>query len=284
MTGESGMLVVADGAQRERLDQCLGSIPHKVVADAYQALEEMRDRSWRVIVLTAPRADFAGLCRAAHRLAPDARLLGVCPPVGETQARPLAGKVLDDYFIEPLEADDVEAMARLARSAESGAPAPPAPPAPPATAAAAATPARRLAELIDASQDLQEMDSHLVRVVAALVGCPVSWTSPDRVPSGAKPLLMASGKKPRVLVPLGTPRQSPMANEYLRLAQECLPSLVSAAQRTQGLHLLSITDHLTGAYNRRYFYEATERILQRAGQMHFSAVHGLVARAVEDWA
>jgi len=93
--------------------------------------------------------------------------------------------------------------------------------------------------------------------------------SPDRVPAGAQPLLLAAGKAPRVLVPLGVPRHSPTADAYLGFAQECLPSLLSVARRTQGLHLLSITDHLTGSFNRRYFYEATERILQRAKKENF---------------
>ena len=44
---------------------------------------------------------------------------------------------------------------------------------------------------------------------------------------------------------------------------------MATARRTQSLHRLAITDHLTGAYNRRYFYHATDRILARAGANSF---------------
>ena len=41
------------------------------------------------------------------------------------------------------------------------------------------------------------------------------------------------------------------------------------AQRTVTLHQLATTDHLTGAYNRRYFYHLTEHILKRAKASRF---------------
>lgn len=43
-----------------------------------------------------------------------------------------------------------------------------------------------------------------------------------------------------------------------------MPALVSTAERTESLHRLAVTDHLTGAYNRRYFYHLTDRILAQA--------------------
>ena len=39
---------------------------------------------------------------------------------------------------------------------------------------------------------------------------------------------------------------------------------MESARRTQPLHQLATTDHLTGAFNRRYFYETTDRMLARA--------------------
>jgi len=257
MTAGGNLLVLADAPVREHLRRGLGDIPHTAVGDPYEALSEMGRRSWPAVVLAGPRPEFDALCRAARRLSADAGLYAVCPPAGEPQVRPLLGAPLDDYFIHPLEADD---LAELRRAA--GAPAG-------RQDAAGAEPVRQIAELIEAAQDLEEMDSHLVRVVAALVDCPVAWVPPDRVPAGAQPLLLAAGKVPRVLVPLGVPRRSPTADAYLAFAQECLPSLLRVARRTQGLHLLAITDHLTGAFNRRYFYEATDRILLRAQKENF---------------
>jgi len=257
MTAGGNMLILADEPVREHLCRSLGDTPHTAVSDPYEALSEMGRRSWPAVVLAGPRPQFDALCRAARRLLAEAGLYAVCPPAGEPQIRPLLGAPLDDYFIWPLEAGDLAELRRAAGAPAGG------------QGTGGAAPVRQLAELIEAAQGLEEVDSHLVRVVAALVGCPVAWVPPDRVPAGVQPLLLAAGKTPRVLVPLGVPRRSPTAEAYLSFAQECLPSLLTVARRTQGLHLLSITDHLTGSFNRRYFYEATERILVRAKKENF---------------
>lgn len=258
MTAGGDLLLLADGDAGESLRRQLGDTPHTVLEEPYDALEELGRRSWATVVLAGPRPEFAGLCRAARRLQTDARLYAVCPPAGEPDVRKLMGTPLDNYFIHPLDPKDITEL-RLA--AETSAPN--------QGINGAAAPARQLAELIDAANDPESMDNHLVRVVNSLVGCPVTWVPADRVPAGAKPLLLAAGKSPRVLVPLGTPRRSRTADVYLAFAQECLPSLLTVAQRTSGLHLLSITDYLTGAFNRRYFYEATDRILLRAQAERF---------------
>ena len=253
MTAGGNLLLLADGPVAESLSRSLGDTPHTALAEPYDAMGELGRRSWSAVVLAGPRPEFAGFCRAARRLQASARLCAVCPPAGEAEMIHLLGSPLDDYFIHPLSARDIAEL-RLAANM----------PAPQQGVNGAPVPARQLAELIDAAQDRENMDAHLVRVVAALVGCPVAWVAPDRVPAGARPLLLTAGKTPRVLAPLGVPRRSPTADAYLCFAQECLPSLLNVARRTRGLHMLSITDHLTGAFNRRYFYEATDRILPRA--------------------
>ena len=253
MTDGGDLLLLADGHVGEDLHRLLGETPHTALAEPYDAMGELGRRSWSAVVLAGPRPEFAGLCRAARRLQAGARLFAVCPPAGEAEVRHLLGSPLDNYFIHPLSVRDIAEL-RLAADV----------PAPQQGVNGAAAPAHQLAELIDAAQDLQEMYSHLVRVVGALVGCPVAWVASDRAGAGARPLLLAAGKTPRVLVPLGVPRRSRTSDAYLAFAQECLPSLLTVAERTRGLHLLSITDHLTGAFNRRYFYDATDRILLRA--------------------
>ncbi|MHC4295268.1 MAG: GGDEF domain-containing protein, partial [Planctomycetota bacterium] len=50
---------------------------------------------------------------------------------------------------------------------------------------------------------------------------------------------------------------------FLSGLQEMLPVLIAAARRTELLQHLAITDHLTGAYNRRYFYHMTDQLLSR---------------------
>lgn len=257
MSAGNGILVLADAETRPSL----AGVPHKALADPYQVLAELARHDWRVVVLTGPRPDLPGLCRAARRIAPEAKLLAVCGPAGEAQIRDLPPAALDDYFIEPLEPADVEAIRRAAGISDD--------PAPTAEPAEAAGPARRIAELIDAAHDVRKMDSHLVRVVSSLVGCPVTWSPLTRVPAGTETLLTTAGPEPRALIAVGAARRTPMADAYLAIAQQCLPSLVSAAERTQGLQRLSITDHLTGAFNRRYFYEATDQILERADSEGF---------------
>lgn len=253
MTAGGNLLLLADEHVGEDLRRRLGDMPYTALAEPYDALDELGRRSWSAVVLAAPRPEFAGLCRAARRLQTGAKLCAVCPPADEAEVRHLLGAPLDDYFIHPLNVRDVAEL-RIAAAAPAGQ----------RGVNGAAAPARQLAELIDAAEDREKMDNHLVRVVGALVGCPVTWVRPDRVPASAKPLLLAAGEMPRVLVPLGLPRRSATADAYLEFAQECLPSLLAVAQRTSGLHMLSITDHLTGAFNRRHFYDATDRILLRA--------------------
>ncbi len=253
MTTGGDLLVLADGPAGSKLSRQLADTPHTAVSDPYDALEQLGRRSWSAVVLAGPRPEFDGLCLAVRRLQAQTRLCAVCPPSGEPEARRLLGAPLDDYFIHPLTADDI---AKLHAVAET--------PAPQRGVNGAAAPARQLAELIDAAKDLDDMHRHLVRVVGSLVGCPVAWVTPDRVPAGVEPLLLAAGKIPRVLIPHSAPRLSRTAETYLAFAQEFLPSLLAIARRTKGLKLLSITDHLTGAFNRRYFYEATDRILLRA--------------------
>jgi diguanylate cyclase (GGDEF)-like protein len=51
------------------------------------------------------------------------------------------------------------------------------------------------------------------------------------------------------------------ASALLAAVERCLPALAAAARRSESLRRLAITDQLTGLYNRRYFYMATDRIL-----------------------
>ena len=59
------------------------------------------------------------------------------------------------------------------------------------------------------------------------------------------------------------------ARVFIASVQKCLPAATAAARRTESLHQLAVTDHLTGAYNRRYFYARTDEVLDEA------AAHGL---------
>ena len=101
--------------------------------------------------------------------------------------------------------------------------------------------------------------------MARRVKTAVTWTQVHRLASKAEVLLLAEGDPPRALVAetcrIGRDKST---GAFLCAIQQCLPALMRAAERTRGLHRLAVTDYLTGAYNRRYFYFRTEQILRRA--------------------
>jgi diguanylate cyclase (GGDEF)-like protein len=259
---QSGMLLVAGRQIGEDLASRLEGLRCVRPADAYDGLEEMSRRDWPVIVLAADQPDFAALCRASRRLRKTARLFGLCSPADEPQMRGLLAGGLDDYFIWPPTRDD---LARLRKAAGAGA-APGAPPAP------AAMPVEQtIAELIGSAGTLAELKRQTAKAVAELVGGPVEWVEPGQSPSAARPLLLASVPSPGLLVPRGPLSLTAAAAAAVRAIQTCLPALLAAAQRAEELHHLAVTDHLTGAYNRRHFYRATDEILLRAQRGDFRA-------------
>jgi diguanylate cyclase (GGDEF)-like protein len=259
---ESAMLVLADRRVGEELAAHLGNGRCARVGEPYEALEAMGRRRWPAVVLTAPRADFAGLCRASRRLQRNARLFAVCGPAAEPDVRPLLGRPLDDYFIYPLGRRELVDLRRAAETTR-----------PPAGGEAAAAPAdapgRWVAELVASGRSVAELESRLAEAVGSLVGAPVAWVEGDAVPAGAEPLLRADGDAPRVLVAQEALRRAEGAAAYLAAVRPCLPDLLAAARRTESLYRLAVTDHLTGAYNRRYFYHLTEQILGRAQRERF---------------
>jgi diguanylate cyclase (GGDEF)-like protein len=226
--------------------------------DAYEALAALADGAWPAVVLTAPRGEFAGLCRAARRLQEHAALLAVCPPAAEADVRTLAPRVLDDYFIHPPMRRDWERIAAAAG-------APPAEARPPtARDADGGLSLPEISELIAAARSPSSLEAHVAGVVGERLGTEAAWVDAGAVPAGAKPLLTSGGRRPRALVAKnGRGEMDASSAAFVSALQACLPAAAAAAERTQSLHRLAITDHLTGAYNRRYFYHLTDRILRR---------------------
>lgn len=253
------MLLVADGPMGAELTGRLGEGRSVRCGDPYDALLEMSHRRWSAVVVTAPRPDLAGLCRAIKRLQQDVRVYGVCPPAGEPELRDLIGRSLDDYFIYPPTDSDVRRMIAGASGADST-----------GRDQAAAIAPREFAEMLEAARTVGDLESHIASIVARRCGTPALWVDADRAAADVTPLLLAAGDVPRVLVPRASySGLDEAARKYISAVQDCLPSLMATARRTQSLHRLAIIDHLTGAYNRRYFYHATDRILARAGANSF---------------
>jgi len=253
-------LLLAEEPWAGPLSSWLGAGGLSTCAEAYDALEQMARRRLGTIVLTAPRADFAGLCRASRRLQRDCGLFAVCTPAAEMEIRPLAGEVLDDYFIYPPTRAD---LARVERSAS---------PVSEAVAAAdGAVSPGPMAELIEAAESTEALEARLADLVARRIGVELAWADADSASSKDTALLLAAGRRPRVLAAVAHFEPDDSQRRFLSALQRSLPALMKAARRTESLRHLAITDHLTGAYNRRYFYHMTDRILARAGAKGFRA-------------
>jgi len=234
--------------------------------DPYEALEDMARQSWSLILVTAPRADLAGLCRASRRLQPKAKLVALCAPAAEPESRQLVGSVLDDYLIYPPTRSDLAHLRGLAAPQEgtyvSHRPvreeAPPEP--------GQAFSPRELARLLEAARSVASLESYVAAMVKERLGIEAQWQDAEKAGSEARPLLAIGGDLARTLVPAGAAEIDASAEALLAGLRQFLPVLADSARRTEALHRLAITDHLTGAYNRRYFYHFSDQILLRARQ------------------
>jgi len=255
MNQSGNMLVVADGPDVSRLTGSLGTGKYVRCDDPYDALMKMSRRSWSTVVLAAPRAGFAGLCRATRRLQQNAKLFALCPPSCEADVRPLTGEVLDDYFICPPTENEIRLIAKTALGVQ-----PQETPKEQSTALGS----REIGEMVQAAQSVADLEAHIAIVVSRRLGLQVEWQGLERSPANTRALLVAAGDMPRVLVTDGQTRQlEEPARQYLAALQECLPALIASAKRTESLYRQAITDYLTDAYNRRYFYQVTDQILTR---------------------
>ena len=256
MTHSGDILLVADLVPSDEFADHVRSGRLVRIPDPYDALMEMERRHWPTVLLTAPRPDFAGLCRASRRLQPVSALFGLCPPAAEPEVRPLAGKVLTDYFICPPSRRDVDRILRAASAAQVS------------TAAgrgAAELSPEVFSELLGAANSVSSLESCLSQLVGRHIGCAVSWTDARELRAGLEPLLLSAEDPPRALVsarPLAS--LPPESQGFISALRRCLPALLGTAQRAESLHRMAITDPLTGAYNRRYFYHLTDQILLRA--------------------
>ena len=258
------MLILAAPDVGKELSSCLDGGQGVRHTDPYEALLEMQRRRWSTVLLTAPRPDFAGLCRAARRLQPDTKLLSVCGPAAEPEVRALLRRPLDDYFIPPLSRSD---MASVRAAAGAG---PAAPSADRGDAGAILTPGE-FADLATSAGTIGMLERRLVELIGERISRPVAWADADEA-GDQSALLRTEGERPRVLVPTdGAGAIDARATELIAAVRQCLPALVATAKRTESLHTLAITDHLTGTYNRRYFYHVIGRILAKAEQKQFPA-------------
>lgn len=261
MSKNTRTLILADADMGEQLSARLDNADVVCYEDPYDLLSELAKQRCSIVILTAPRPDFAGLCRASRRLQADVRLLAICPPSAEPEIKDLTREVLDEYFIYPPTDADI---ARILASAPQVAIAP-------LDAGQAILTPRQYSELVTSARSVTALETYICELVSAQLDSPVEWINAADLPPNTQPLLQTNTTPPHALVARRQVGVSPagQAERFLESLRQLLPALISTAQRTQGLHQLAITDHLTGAYNRRYFYHATERILARAAKENF---------------
>ncbi len=283
MSGGPNILVLADEPRSGELAKLVGPDRCVLHADPYDALVAMGRRPWSAVLLTAPQPDFPSLCKAARRLQAEARIFALCGPAGEAEARPLVGDVLDDYFIYP------PVQADISRLREGTLVKPPAR-GPRGLGPPGGLPERQdvqgskviekgegispsdLARLVDASSSVRSLEAHVADMVGRYVSAPLEWLDAAGAHERAEPLLTLDvGQVRRVLVPADGQVLPEPPTGLLSALEGCLPSLVTSVTRTESLRRLAVIDHLTGAYNRRYFYQLTDRILLQAGRRNLRA-------------
>jgi diguanylate cyclase (GGDEF)-like protein len=252
MTDKPKLLVLAPAQVSGRIAAQAGAGAVLTLADPYEALIEMGKRPWPTVVLSAPLAELPAVARASRRLQKDARIVALCGSADEQEVQAIAPAVLDDYLIDPPTRGEVSNL--LDRGPSAG------------PAVMDALSGAELAGLIEAARSAASLESAVAALVSARLGEPVVWADPAELPAGAESLLLVEDP-PRALVrPDGS--TSPEHREGTSAAQlllaglrQFLPALRATAHRTEVLRRLSITDDLTGLYNRRYFHQFASEVL-----------------------
>jgi len=128
--------------------------------------------------------------------------------------------------------------------------------------------AREIAALVEACVSMKSLADAAAQLARKWVGQKLSWAPADDQRRG-QALLLLAGEPPQVLLAEQPLAPAEPAREKLRALQILLGPLAAQVRRIELLHRLAITDHLTGAYNRRYFYRFTDQLLQRARRERF---------------
>jgi len=261
--GNADILLVADEEIARDVTRAGNGTPVMHLPEPYEALEELARHPHRVVIVSQGVPDVKGFARAAHRLDPAARVYALCTPAGEADLRAGGLGDIEDYFLVPPTREDIDRM--LAGEAEGRYE----PVARPESPAAAEVSASEVAALIESAGTLASLAVHLAETVEAWVGAPVHWAHAAGDEPGEPLLLLDGSDGPRVLL-AGPEVEVPDAiRGKLAGLQTLVGALAGQARRTEALHRLAITDFLTGAHNRRYFYHFADQLLRRAAKEKF---------------
>lgn len=263
MIANADILLLSEPDAGLRLSGRLGDeVATKCCHDPYDVLQEASSRSWGAVVLTAFHADFEGLCRATRRLQDDGKLYVLCTPADEPDVRLLRGDVIDDYFISPPTNRELDLLRKAVKPNHVL-------PAGNGLNQASLAPGD-FATLAEAARNCHKLEQAVCDLVSQRTSASVTWADTGDDDKQGYPLLFIVAERPRVL--MSNLRAEELDDEqaaFVTALQQCLPSLTALASRAESLHRLAITDHLTGTYNRRYFYHITDKILRRADEENF---------------
>jgi len=251
------ILVLSDEQVAEQLKQLTGGVSLTHRREPYSALEELARQPYAVVLVAEGYPDLPALARAVHRLDPATRVYALCSPAGEAELRSVGAEDLDDYFIFPPSPEELQ---RIVQHGQEGVYEPVV-----AAEEAAELPAGEVAELIDSAGSLETLTQRLGELVGRWANCPVQWADAPGQARGGEPLLLLdSDEGPKVLLGREDLEIDPALRARLRALQSLLAPLAAQARRIDALRRLAITDFLTGAYNRRYFYHFGDQLIQRA--------------------
>ena len=253
--GNRHLLLLSGGRVAEEFAELCGQRSFSHCREPYAALEELARGGYDALVVAEGYSDVGGLARAVRRLGRSTRTLLLCSPAGEAELRSAEYEAIEDYFIYPPSPADLERIF-------GAGPAPARIEVPP-TAAAVEISANEIAALMESAYSVDGLSEHVLQLVGRWSGAQLRWADAAGDPEG-EPLLLLDADPPRMLLCDNQLGISPQAHRKLESLQLLLGPLAAQVRRTEALHRLAITDHLTGAYNRRYFYHLTDQLLAKA--------------------
>ena len=251
MSDQTNTLLIAEPAEAQELARSLRLQRCRIVADPYDALATLHREPFASVVISGDTDQLPGVCRAARRVRPEARVIAC---VAAHEAGQLAGRM--PAGVEILSGDAAAPATAAATPVDRQ----------PVLAPGTLT-TRDVMELVRSAGSLARLEATLARQVRQRIGCETRWVDQARALPEATVLLETHCDRPRVMLAERMDRELSAEDQaYLAELRECLSPLISAAKRMDSLQHLASTDSLTGLANRRHFYQRVEVVLRRVAQ------------------
>lgn len=263
----------------------------KSVPSWMEAIAEAAANSYRLVLGNLERTAEQSISaiNALRTADPKTKIILFCKPIREPLARKALTAGADDYLIEPITRQD---LSRLLNGQLSG---------PGSVSPKVESPAAQVelpspsaeqiqvvsdsyglcAELLKAGESGTEaLLAQAQRILAEYLAVQsvqlqiLDESSPAESPADSRTtytIPLAHGG--RLLIRLGKPIAGRATQQYpgqlLQQIAQLLGPLLDASRERTALQRLAVTDELTGLYNRRYVYEFTEQVLDRAHAQRF---------------